>query len=196
MPVHYKNATVAHQPKTAIGVRSFGPHFSRLTGREYMGYSPSKKSVQRIRQKVAEHLAPNNVAPWEEKAAQGSVAGHPASSPGRPSPGNWDCSGCRAGQVTPVRESAMKPVGKPDAGKQHVRFDERGWETGRRYSSAPAPSLDSTLPPGFCPARNFTSVRPSADRVYRGVVTPNLTPARFNVTQPFRRPPPPAAPIP
>ena len=66
MPVHYKNATVAHQPKTAIGVRSFGPHFSRLTGREYMGYSPSKKSVQRIRQKVAEHLAPNNVAPREE----------------------------------------------------------------------------------------------------------------------------------
>ena len=32
----------------------------------------------------------------------------------------------------PVRESAMKPVGKPDAGNRHVRFDERGWETGRR----------------------------------------------------------------
>jgi hypothetical protein len=26
----------------------------------------------------------------------------------------------------------MKPVGKPDAGNRHVRFDERGWETGRR----------------------------------------------------------------
>ena len=26
----------------------------------------------------------------------------------------------------------MKSVGKPDAGKPHVRFDERGWETGRR----------------------------------------------------------------
>ena len=26
----------------------------------------------------------------------------------------------------------MKPVGKPDAGNPHVRFDERGWETGRR----------------------------------------------------------------
>jgi hypothetical protein len=26
----------------------------------------------------------------------------------------------------------MKSVGKPDAGNPHVRFDERGWETGRR----------------------------------------------------------------
>jgi histidine phosphotransfer protein HptB len=25
----------------------------------------------------------------------------------------------------------VKPVGKPDAGNPHVRFDERGWETGR-----------------------------------------------------------------
>ena len=38
----------------------------------------------------------------------------------------------------------MKPVGKPDAGNPHVRFDERGWETGRRSASAPAPNLDST----------------------------------------------------
>ena len=45
---------------------TFGPHFSRRTGREYIGYSPSKKSVNRIRQKVAEHLRPSNVAPWEE----------------------------------------------------------------------------------------------------------------------------------
>jgi hypothetical protein len=31
-----------------------------------------------------------------------------------------------------VRESAVKPVRKPDALIGHVRFDERGWETGRR----------------------------------------------------------------
>src|SRR2546430_12815366 len=31
-----------------------------------------------------------------------------------------------------VRESAVKPVGKPDALIGHVRLDERGWETGRR----------------------------------------------------------------
>jgi len=35
----------------------------------------------------------------------------------------------------------VKPVGKPDAGDPHVRFDERGWETGLR---ATAPILDST----------------------------------------------------
>jgi hypothetical protein len=24
----------------------------------------------------------------------------------------------------------MNPIGEPDAGNRHVRFDERGWETG------------------------------------------------------------------
>ena len=37
------------------------------------------------------------------------------------------------------------PVGKPDAGNQHVRFDERGRETERApQSTATAPVLDST----------------------------------------------------
>ena len=40
---------------------------------------------------------------------------------------------------------AMKPVGKPDAGNLHVRFDERGGETERcRMAQATAPLLDST----------------------------------------------------
>ena len=38
----------------------------------------------------------------------------------------------------------VKPVGKPDAGNLHVRFDERGWETGRRFALVLAPILDST----------------------------------------------------
>ncbi|MGH9433625.1 MAG: hypothetical protein ACRD3T_19005, partial [Terriglobia bacterium] len=29
----------------------------------------------------------------------------------------------------------VKPAGEPDAGNPHVRFDERGWETGRRLRS-------------------------------------------------------------
>jgi RNA-directed DNA polymerase len=45
---------------------TFGPHFSRRTGREYIGYSPSQKSVHRARQNVGEHLKPSNVGPWEE----------------------------------------------------------------------------------------------------------------------------------
>jgi hypothetical protein len=31
----------------------------------------------------------------------------------------------------------MKPVGKPDAGNPHVRFDERGRETEHRYRARP-----------------------------------------------------------
>jgi hypothetical protein len=38
----------------------------------------------------------------------------------------------------------MKPVGKPDAGNRHVRFDERGRETGGASASVLAPVLDST----------------------------------------------------
>jgi hypothetical protein len=37
----------------------------------------------------------------------------------------------------------MKPVGKPDAGNPHVRFDERGGET-EPPKAATAPFLDST----------------------------------------------------
>src|SRR3954470_22342858 len=41
---------------------------------------------------------------------------------------------------------AVKPVGKPDAGNPHVRFDERGRETGCcRMAQATAPVLDSTM---------------------------------------------------
>ena len=40
----------------------------------------------------------------------------------------------------------MKPVGEPDAGDRHVRFDERGWETERcQMAQATAPLLDSTI---------------------------------------------------
>jgi len=38
---------------------------------------------------------------------------------------------------------ATKPVGKPDAGNPHVRFDERGGETDRLRGTAPI--LDSTF---------------------------------------------------
>ena len=40
----------------------------------------------------------------------------------------------------------QKSVGKPDAGNRHVRFDERGAETGRRPLRRQVPRLSSTLP--------------------------------------------------
>src|SRR5215510_872504 len=54
------------------------------------------------------------------------------------------CANAACGWLLSVCHS-VKPVGKPNAGNRHVRFDERGWETGRcRMAQATAPILDST----------------------------------------------------
>ena len=45
---------------------TFGPHYSMRTGREYLGYSPSKKSVARVKEDVGDLLVPGNVKPWTE----------------------------------------------------------------------------------------------------------------------------------
>lgn len=45
---------------------TFGPHFSGRTGRQYIGYSPSKKSVTRMKRNVGEDLTSRNKRPWEE----------------------------------------------------------------------------------------------------------------------------------
>ena len=45
---------------------TFGPHYSMRTGREYIGYSPSNKSVGRIKENVGKLLVPSHVKPWTE----------------------------------------------------------------------------------------------------------------------------------
>jgi RNA-directed DNA polymerase len=45
---------------------TFGPHRYRKDGHWYLGASPSKKSVQRLKTKVAEILVPGNHAPWPD----------------------------------------------------------------------------------------------------------------------------------
>src|SRR5271157_6040050 len=45
---------------------SFGPHCFRQTGRWFIGASPSKKSVQRLKDRVGTILVPGNMGPWEE----------------------------------------------------------------------------------------------------------------------------------
>jgi RNA-directed DNA polymerase len=45
---------------------SFGPHYYRKDGHWYLGASPSRKSVQRFKDRVGELLVPSNTAPWDE----------------------------------------------------------------------------------------------------------------------------------
>jgi RNA-directed DNA polymerase len=45
---------------------SFGPHWFKANGKWYLGASPSKKSVQRLKTKVHDLLVPTNLDPWEE----------------------------------------------------------------------------------------------------------------------------------
>ncbi len=60
----------------------------------------------------------------------------------------WAYCVCK-GQWARVRESTMKPVGKPDAGNPHVRFDERGLGNGTtiRVSTRARPRLYRCLYP-------------------------------------------------
>ena len=45
---------------------SFGPHWHKANGQWYLGTSPSKKSVQRLKTTVGNLLVPGNNAPWQE----------------------------------------------------------------------------------------------------------------------------------
>jgi hypothetical protein len=67
----------------------------------------------------------------------------------------------------------VKPVGEPDAGDRHVRFDERGWETARcRMAQATAPILDSTIAaqghPAACPQLAKADFASSSQHVREG----------------------------
>ena len=45
---------------------SFGPHWYKANGQWYLGTSPSKMSVQRLKTTVGNLLVPGNNAPWQE----------------------------------------------------------------------------------------------------------------------------------
>ncbi len=45
---------------------TLGPKFAPLNGRKYPGASPSRKSVQRIKDRIGDLLAPGNKAPWPQ----------------------------------------------------------------------------------------------------------------------------------
>jgi RNA-directed DNA polymerase len=43
----------------------FGPHWRRRDGKRYLGYSPSKKSMGRIKDKIGDLLVPGNLGSWD-----------------------------------------------------------------------------------------------------------------------------------
>jgi RNA-directed DNA polymerase len=45
---------------------TFGPHRYKKDGHWYLGASPSKKAVARIKEKVGNHLVPGNTGTWSE----------------------------------------------------------------------------------------------------------------------------------
>src|SRR5712672_2884769 len=45
---------------------SFGPHYHYRANGQYLGASPSKKSVQRLKAKVRDLLVPGNNEPWQD----------------------------------------------------------------------------------------------------------------------------------
>jgi len=45
---------------------TFGPHRYKKDGHWYLGASPSKKAVARIKEKVGDHLVRRNTGTWEE----------------------------------------------------------------------------------------------------------------------------------
>jgi RNA-directed DNA polymerase len=49
---------------------TFGPHYHRKDRYRYLGASPSKKSVRRLKTKVGELLVPGNQDPWPEVRGQ------------------------------------------------------------------------------------------------------------------------------
>lgn len=49
---------------------SFGPHYSRKDGRRYLGASPSKKSVARLKPRISAILHRGNKEPWAEVCIQ------------------------------------------------------------------------------------------------------------------------------
>jgi RNA-directed DNA polymerase len=49
---------------------TFGPHRFRKDGHWYLGASPSKKAVNRLKQKVGDVLVPGNKGPWPEVKAR------------------------------------------------------------------------------------------------------------------------------
>ena len=153
---------------------SFGPEHYRKDGHWYLAAKPSKKSIERLKGRIAEVFQQGIVSPWEEVVASLNrilrgwanyfsygtrlMAYRAIDNYVRTTVQNFlqrrhkvPSRGTRRFKadkifgelgVQRLRPLHVNPIGEPDAGKRHVRFDERRPETGQL--SATAPVFDST----------------------------------------------------
>src|SRR3954453_17038356 len=152
---------------------TLGPRHHPNGGRWYLGASPSKKSVLRIKTKIGALLTPGNKGAWPEVRTRlnrllggwsayfsyGGLASayeavdrhvydrtrnflckrHKVQGRGtkqfsrRHVYGELAVRRLRRERGVVAVGLTMKPVGKPEAGNPHVRFDERGGETGSHH---------------------------------------------------------------
>jgi RNA-directed DNA polymerase len=56
----------ARQERFALLGYAFGPHWFKANGKWYLGASPSKKSMQRVKTKAGDLLVPGNTTLWRE----------------------------------------------------------------------------------------------------------------------------------
>src|SRR6266566_6300061 len=90
----------------------------------------------------------------------------------------------------------MNPIGEPDAGDRHVRFDERGWETGdwqslkhrahpRLYPST-ADAADGRDGPGTDKTSSYSITSSARSRIDGGTARPSaLAVLRFTTISNF-----------
>ena len=119
---------------------TFGPHRYRKDGHWYLGASPSE-----------EEREPDEAgrAALSATTAQSGLGGNGAllRRRGFRVVGSASLASCQSGSASVGL--TLKTVGEPDAGNPHVRFDERGRETGPRCASAPRPSSTLLKVPRF-----------------------------------------------
>jgi RNA-directed DNA polymerase len=63
-----RQAVAQHGPQRANNRNpsNFGAHRFEANGSWYLGASPSKKSVQRLKTRIGDLLVPSNIDPWPE----------------------------------------------------------------------------------------------------------------------------------